>query len=49
MRKEKETKEKATNLQEELNRATEREGSGEYNWETQASDWLDLQVKKVNV
>ena len=49
MRKEKETKEKATNLQDELKKATDKEGSGEYNWETQASDWLDLQVKKVNV
>ena len=46
--KDKEREDRASNLQKELAIATERDGSPGYQWETQASDWLDQQVKQVN-
>ena len=40
--------EKVNNLQKELALATEKEGSQSYEWESEASEWLDQQVRPVN-
>ena len=47
-RKNKERGERANDLQKELAEATDRQGTPPYNWELQASSWLDRQVKNVN-